>query len=248
MPAPRAGMVIEPVTTYEEVPIVTEAARGIYDASIDEALPKLASLVDRSKLSQPAWRRVVNANARVGTPENALALARLASRVDVPDPIRVEALGLLAEWPKPSGRDPVTGLWRPRAEHPAKEAADALEKVYGDLLKTPSERVQIAALSQSIPLLDAARRRQVQLKRASQMSGYFRPAAPKQRSETYAWKGSERGQGRRTMRVMRWCYFGQFLRFSSTWSAKGTANCARLASQYCTTQGPLLKTPQISRS
>jgi hypothetical protein len=28
MPAPRAGMVIEPVTTYEEVPIVTEAAHA----------------------------------------------------------------------------------------------------------------------------------------------------------------------------------------------------------------------------
>jgi quinoprotein glucose dehydrogenase len=141
--------------------IVTEAARGIYDASIDEALPKLASLVDRSKLSQPAWRRVVNANARVGTPENALALARLANRADVPDAIRIEALGLLAEWPKPSGRDPVTGLWRPRSEHPAKEAADALEKVYRDLLKTPSERVQLAALKAAGPLPMTSESRQI---------------------------------------------------------------------------------------
>jgi hypothetical protein len=35
MPAPRAGMVIEPVTTYEEVPIVTEAARADLLASLE---------------------------------------------------------------------------------------------------------------------------------------------------------------------------------------------------------------------
>ena len=35
MPAPRAGMVIEPVTTYEEVPIVTEAARAELLASLE---------------------------------------------------------------------------------------------------------------------------------------------------------------------------------------------------------------------
>ena len=35
MPAPRAGMVIEPVTTYEEVPIVTDAARAELLASLE---------------------------------------------------------------------------------------------------------------------------------------------------------------------------------------------------------------------
>jgi hypothetical protein len=35
MPAPRAGMVIEPVTTYEELPIVTEAARAELLASLE---------------------------------------------------------------------------------------------------------------------------------------------------------------------------------------------------------------------
>ena len=35
MPAPRAGMVIEPVTTYEEVPIVTEATRAELLASLE---------------------------------------------------------------------------------------------------------------------------------------------------------------------------------------------------------------------
>ena len=34
MPAPRAGMVFEPVTTYEEVPIVTDAARAELLASL----------------------------------------------------------------------------------------------------------------------------------------------------------------------------------------------------------------------
>lgn len=35
MPAPRAGMVIEPVTTFEELPIVTEAARAELLASLE---------------------------------------------------------------------------------------------------------------------------------------------------------------------------------------------------------------------
>jgi hypothetical protein len=35
MPAPREGMVIEPVTTYEELPIVTEAARAELLASLE---------------------------------------------------------------------------------------------------------------------------------------------------------------------------------------------------------------------
>jgi hypothetical protein len=35
MPAPRPGMVIEPVTTYEELPIVTEAARAELLASLE---------------------------------------------------------------------------------------------------------------------------------------------------------------------------------------------------------------------
>ena len=35
MPVPRAGMVIEPITTYEELPIVTEAARAELLASLE---------------------------------------------------------------------------------------------------------------------------------------------------------------------------------------------------------------------
>ena len=34
MPAPRAGMTYEPVTTYEEVPVVTDAARKELLASL----------------------------------------------------------------------------------------------------------------------------------------------------------------------------------------------------------------------
>jgi len=35
VPTPRAAMVIEPVTTYEEAPIVTEAARAELLASLE---------------------------------------------------------------------------------------------------------------------------------------------------------------------------------------------------------------------
>ena len=129
--------------------LVSEAARAIYDAPVDAALPKLAALADRSGLSEPALRRVINANARVG---NVSALARVAARADVPEKVRVEAVELLAEAPKPPVRDKVTGLWRPREARSSDEASAALGKVAGDLLKGSSDRVRLAVLRAAGPL------------------------------------------------------------------------------------------------
>ena len=126
--------------------IVTEAARAIYDAVIDSALPALADLADRPGLTEPALRRVVNANFRLGTAKNAETLARIAARTDFPDVVRVEALKSLADWGKPSGRDRLTGLWRPIEPHDTSEAAVALTKVFGDLIKDKSDTVQESLL------------------------------------------------------------------------------------------------------
>src|SRR5205823_11296036 len=71
----------------------------------------------------PLLRRVLNANFRFGTPETAKALASFAAREGAPETMRVEALDELADWPHPSGRDRVVGLWRPIAATRLRETA-----------------------------------------------------------------------------------------------------------------------------
>src|SRR5205085_8726046 len=99
--------------------IVTEAARAINDLPISGAIPELAAFGDKiaSQNSEPVppelSRRVVNANYRYGTRESALRLAKLASNTSIPAATRAEAVSNLSNWLNPSGRDNVTGLWRP---------------------------------------------------------------------------------------------------------------------------------------
>ncbi len=157
--------------------IVLEAARAISDLPIEPALPKLAALLStgssrreeapsnsklgaqnavqkqsQSLLTSAAtqdWilRRALNANFRLGQTTNALALAAFAARSEAPDALRVEALEMLADWPQPSGRDKITGLWRPLTPRDAKTAADALRPAATVLLAANGTTVPIAALA-----------------------------------------------------------------------------------------------------
>lgn len=130
--------------------LVLEAARAIHDLPILEALPQLARLAADPSLLDPVlggtwpanltfspeecrtWilRRAANAAFRLGTPEQAVHLARLATRTSAPERVRVEALESLAEWPKPPGRDRVTGLHRPLAARDPRPAEAALAGVW----------------------------------------------------------------------------------------------------------------------
>ena len=94
--------------------VAAEAARAVYDVPIPEALPALARLVESEKLpAQQVTRRATHANYRLGTKENALALAKFALRPDADEYSRREALELLGKWKQPHGRDLLLGLWRP---------------------------------------------------------------------------------------------------------------------------------------
>ncbi|MCD6050315.1 MAG: repeat protein, partial [Verrucomicrobia bacterium] len=107
--------------------VVAEAARAINDLPVAPALPQLASLTSRASefATLPAGsntepsprdailRRIINANFRLGTSANADAVSALAGDERLPEGIRVEALTQLGEWAAPSGRDQVSGLWRP---------------------------------------------------------------------------------------------------------------------------------------
>src|SRR5207244_4403031 len=78
--------------------LVLESARAINDLTINDALPKLASLTTRTGLAEPVLNRALNANYRLGTPDAAKALAAFALRADVLPAPRVEALRMLAAW------------------------------------------------------------------------------------------------------------------------------------------------------
>lgn len=119
--------------------VVTEAARGIYDEQITEAMPALARLVGRKDLAGTALvRRVLNANFRLGQPENAEWLAKFATREDADELHRWEALELLSKWTTPQGRDAVTGEWWPLgARDGARLAALAKQLADKDIAKAP---------------------------------------------------------------------------------------------------------------
>jgi quinoprotein glucose dehydrogenase len=142
-----------------EPKLAREAARAIYDAPIEAALPALAARIERLEASgdAPLLRRIINSAARRGTAEDAGALARLAAQRDVPETIRIEALQILATWATPPGIDRVTGLWRPTPARPAGDACRALASVLPAVVHDAPEGVRLAALRALGPLpLDSA--------------------------------------------------------------------------------------------
>ena len=122
--------------------LVVEAARAIYDVPLEPAMPALRDLLKAP--SAPAWAllRAVNAAFRAGDAE---ALAAFAVRPEAPASVRVEALEVLADWEKPSGRDRLMGLWRPIPERSADDAVNAVSSRLKVLLLDPAEGVSVAA-------------------------------------------------------------------------------------------------------
>jgi len=143
----------------KEALIVVEAARAISDEPIVPALPKLAALINRASQiaawsegtieapgpRDPMLRRVVNANFRLGSPDAAVALASFSGNEALPVKFRAEALEMLGEWGKPSGRDRITGLWRPLPLRDRSIAARALAPGLAVLLRTDAAPIKIAA-------------------------------------------------------------------------------------------------------
>src|SRR5262249_16962274 len=108
-----------------ELRLVEEAARGINDVPINEAMPQLAALAGTPGLSEPTLFRVVNANFRLGQVEQARAVAAIAAASGLPEAARVDAISALGDWGAPSGRDRVLGSWRPLPKRDGLAAAEA---------------------------------------------------------------------------------------------------------------------------
>ena len=98
----------------EDEGVVLEAARAIYDAPLESALPQLARLAVTTDSTSPfLWRRVLNACYRLGGEGWAIHVARAAVDRQLEQSTRVEALDMLAKWDAPSPRDRVDHSIRP---------------------------------------------------------------------------------------------------------------------------------------
>jgi quinoprotein glucose dehydrogenase len=125
--------------------LVLEAARAINDVPIALALPRLAALPVAANLPMPLLRRILNAGFRLGGAEHATKIAEVAGRSDLAESTRAMALLLLAQWAKPPGRDPVTGLWRPIPPRSTQPAVDALLPKLALILSSAPRRARVEA-------------------------------------------------------------------------------------------------------
>ena len=133
------------------------AANAIRDVRANQPLPWTNAPVDHLT---PLLLRIVNANFRVGTPESAGRLARLAVHTDLPDLIRTEAIYALFHWVNPPSRDRIVGTYRPLPSRRDDSANQALRAILPELLNPESspESVVVATCNSlhDLPLLEAS--------------------------------------------------------------------------------------------
>lgn len=131
-----------------EASIVDEAARAIHDdSSIPEALPTLAALIGvKQDLSDMTSRRALNANLRLGQPENAqrLLTAALAGSS--------EAFAALLVFAEPPRLDRVDGVNRPYEARDKAAIAATIQPRTADLLAITDPDIKASAVELMVAL------------------------------------------------------------------------------------------------
>lgn len=140
--------------------VAREAALAIHDdLSIPEAMPALASRIDRIDAEDRATAyRVINANLRIGKTDNAIEVARLAAKTEIGAQARIEALGALGGWSSPDVLDRVDGRYRKLEGRPKRDLAEAVGPILGGLLGDRDSAVveRVVSVSDSLGVsLDA---------------------------------------------------------------------------------------------
>ena len=127
--------------------VVTEAARAIFDdEAIPAAMPQLAALLDRPLgLNEATIRRALGAALRLRSPENAARVAKVAADSKFAESVRLTALNLLTQWPKPEKLDSVQGRYQELVEIPASTIAPALGENLSSLLSSNDKKIAEAA-------------------------------------------------------------------------------------------------------
>ena len=126
----------EPSAARQE-PRPTDGRVAIRDVRADQPLPWGTAPIDQLT---PMLLRVVNANFREGSSQSAERLAALATRSDLSDLIRGEALYALGTWAKPHPRDRIVGTYRPLPARDAAPARDALQRILPSLVAAEGTR------------------------------------------------------------------------------------------------------------
>jgi hypothetical protein len=135
--------------------LAAEAAIAIHDdLAIPAALPRLAEWLANAPetSSEAAWRRAVNANFRLGSPEAAGRVAAFALGKTGPETVRAEALSLLALWTAPPPLDRTDGRLRALGERPAEPLRATLQPRVNDLLALESPRLRVPGLELLVKL------------------------------------------------------------------------------------------------
>ncbi|GGC23893.1 glucose dehydrogenase [Parapedobacter defluvii] len=127
--------------------VVTEAARAINDdLSIKDALPALADLLGKTPYTNEALiRRAINANLRVGQPDNLQHLIQYAQGNAHPATMRKEALDAISTWAKPSVVDRVDGRYRGPIERDMNALREQTADVFTRLLTDAELSVKLSA-------------------------------------------------------------------------------------------------------
>lgn len=114
--------------------VVVEAARAIHDLPIAAGMPALAEMLPRSGSDDALVRRALNANFRLGQPENAQRIATFAASGSSSVDRRLDALTLLSDWATPGKLDRVTNEYRPLEDRSGEPAVVALKGNLPELL------------------------------------------------------------------------------------------------------------------
>ncbi len=140
--------------------VVTEAARGINDdLSIVPALPALAATLKETRFTSDALlRRAINAALRVGGDKELDILINFATRTDLKDDIRTEALATIGSWVNPSVLDRVDGRYRGKVQRDAMAVKAKIQPHIANFLKEtkPETQMAMAGLIADLNLTDAS--------------------------------------------------------------------------------------------
>ncbi|HMO35395.1 MAG TPA: hypothetical protein PKA06_05075, partial [Gemmatales bacterium] len=141
--------------------IQMESIRALHDEpGYPEGKRAIALLDINREYSEPIQLRLLHAQYLSGTAEAAGKLAAFVSEGNRSVTLRGEALKMLGNWAKPSGRDWVIGLWRPIAPRSADPAKKAVLSAFADWKTLPApilteairavEKLQLAVLGSSV--------------------------------------------------------------------------------------------------
>lgn len=122
--------------------VADEAIRAIHDLFLETSRPSVAALLDKtSGIERPEmmWRRILHSAFRLGGEANASRVLAAAAAPELPVKVRLEAIRLLALWPKPFPVDQSIGFWAPLPERSADEIKPVLQKGLPTLIRAGGE-------------------------------------------------------------------------------------------------------------